>query len=328
MTEMSLYHQLAESVGAPGSARIVKIFQALADEDEAKVLVASSPPASVDEISEKTGLPGQYVQEVVDTLFKKGLIFKSSRKDPQFYYRVRHMVQFHDSTAVARDVTPELIAMWQDYMAHEWEAYRDALMKVMPRPGLRVIPVNVSIQPQTQILAFDDVKNLIDEARSIAVTPCACRSVEKKCDSPMEVCIQFDRSADYAVERGTGRKLTRDEAMETLKIAEENGLVHSGSNQRGPGRVICNCCDCCCMFWGQMGYVSPSRFRAVIDADTCTGCEFCLERCRFDALSLDDGQGVVRVSPDDCMGCGLCLTVCPEQSIDLNVVREEDFVPV
>lgn len=327
MTKLSLYDQLAESVGAHGSSTIAKIFENLADEDEAKILLAASPAANVDEISQKTGIPGKSVEEMVNALFKKGLIFKSKKPGATRYYRVRNIIQFHDSTAVTKDLSREVVDLWKNYMVNEFEAYRSNLIKAMPKPGMRVIPVNVSVQPQTQILAFDDVKNLIEESRNIAVTPCACRVIEGACDSPMEVCIQLNRAADYAQDRGTGKKLSKEEAIDVLKLAEEAGLVHAGSNQRGSGHVICNCCKCCCMFLGQVGYMAPSRFQAVVDPDRCTACEICLERCLFNALSMEETRDVIQVSEDKCMGCGLCLSSCPEEAIDLSVVRSEDFVP-
>ncbi|MBW2092106.1 MAG: 4Fe-4S ferredoxin, partial [Deltaproteobacteria bacterium] len=178
MKETSLYDHLAESVGAGGSATIAKIFQSLADEDEAKILLAASPPASVDEISQETGIPVEKTEESIKALFQKGLVFKSKKPGATKYYRVRHIVQFHDATAVTKNLPQEVVDLWKEYMINEWEPYLNALVKAIPKPGLRVIPVNVTVQPQTRILAFDDVKNLIEEARNISVTPCACRSIE------------------------------------------------------------------------------------------------------------------------------------------------------
>jgi NAD-dependent dihydropyrimidine dehydrogenase PreA subunit/sugar-specific transcriptional regulator TrmB len=326
MTELSVYGRLAESVGAGGSSTVAEIFKSLADEDEAKLLMAAAPPATAEELSQKAGIPVERVEEMAGALYKKGLFFKSKKPGPTQYYRVRHIVQFHDSTAVALDLSPELIKLWREYMENEWEAYRESLMRVIPKPGLRVIPVNISIEPQTQIMAFDDVKSLIEASENIAVTPCACRAIERACESPLEVCLQLGRAAEYAVDRGTGKRLSKQEALDVLELCEEAGLVHCASNQRGPGHVICNCCDCCCMFWGKMGYVAPSRYRAIIDADLCTGCEICLERCHFNALSMNGGDSMT-VGEDECRGCGLCLSACPEEALNLTLVRPEDFVP-
>jgi hypothetical protein len=46
---------------------------------------------------------------------------------------------------------------------------------------------------------------------------------------PIEVCIHVNRAADYAVERSTGRQLTKQETLDMLKMCEEEGLVYGGS---------------------------------------------------------------------------------------------------
>ena len=54
MTDATLYQKLAEAIGAGDSKYIPGIFEALADENESKVLLAAAPPASVQEIAQKT----------------------------------------------------------------------------------------------------------------------------------------------------------------------------------------------------------------------------------------------------------------------------------
>ena len=57
MTEKTVYQQLAAAIGAEDSPTIPKIFKMVADENEAKVLLAAFPPGSAEELAEKTGLP-------------------------------------------------------------------------------------------------------------------------------------------------------------------------------------------------------------------------------------------------------------------------------
>jgi ferredoxin len=144
--------------------------------------------------------------------------------------------------------------------------------------------------------------------------------------------VQLNRAADYAIERGTGRKLGKDEALEMMKMCEEEGLVHVSNNQRSPGHVICNCCSDCCLNWpsvrtGLGKFVVPSRFQAFVDPEACVSCETCLDRCYFDAISMDGEGETALVDPEKCMGCGLCLVTCPEEAINLKEVRPADFVP-
>ena len=332
MTEKSLYHQLAEAIGAAESDRIPKIFETLIDEKAAKVLLAAAPPATIDEISEKSGIAANDIEAMIDPLFMKGLLFKSIKPDAMRYYRVRTVPQLHDATVLSPDVKKETLALWKNYMSTEWPNYMKLIESMIPQPVMRVIPVNTRIDAQSQILAFDDVKESIDKARNLAVTKCSCRVIDGACGKDLEVCIQFDKAADYALERGTGRKLEKDEAMDMLRKCEEEGLIHVGDNRRTVGHVICNCCSDCCMNWpsvrGGLGkFVLPSRFKASVDAELCSSCETCLERCYFDAIHMDGQNGTAMVNSDQCMGCGLCIDSCPDEALSLNEVRSEDFIP-
>ena len=118
--------------------------------------------------------------------------------------------------------------------------------------------------------------------------------------------------------------------MEIMKKCEEEGLVHVADNRQVVGHVICNCCKDCCLNWavmkGPKKWVAPSRFEAVVDPDLCSGCETCLERCFFDAISVNDDVAVVNAGK--CLGCGVCTVSCPTEALKLKEVRAADFVPV
>lgn len=331
MSQLDPYRELAEAIGAGGSEIIAKIFQLLATEDEAKVLLAASPPATVEQLAQKTGFAEEKLLELIRSLFQKGLLFYSEKAGVRRYYRVRHVPQLHDATAVAEDAPRELLDLWRLYTDTEWPNYAKKVEAFLPQAPIRVIPVNVSFQGGSRILAFDDVRSVVDGARNLAVTRCTCRAIARRCDKPLEVCIQVNRAADYAVERGTGRPISKDEALEILRRCEEEGLVHVVDNRKEVDHVICNCCKCCCMNWpplkaGVKRFILPSRFVARVDQSLCSGCGTCTQRCFFDAIELTDGE-VAKVDPDKCMGCGVCMVKCPTEAISLEEVRSEDFIP-
>lgn len=332
MIEKTLYQQLAGAIGAGDSKLIPRIFEVLADEGEAKVLLAADPPATVEELSEKSGVPEGRVRKMIPILFQKGLIFKSSKKEPSRYYRVQRLGQMHDSTAAALDASRELLDLWKEVMATEWLEYTRRREASLAQPVIRVLPVSETIELGTQILAFEDVKRIVENVRNLAVTRCSCRVIDGRCGKPIDVCIQVNRAADYAVERGTGRKISKEEAIQILKRCEEEGLVHVADNRQEVGHVICNCCEDCCMNWpslkaGSRKWVVPSRFEARVDADLCTSCEACLERCYFDALHMEGKDGTALVDPGKCMGCGLCAVTCPAEALHLKEVRSGDSIP-
>ncbi len=332
MTDHTCYQQLAEAVGTGGSKYIPQIFGVLADENEARLLLAASPPATAAELSEKTGLDQAEIERMAGSLFTKGLLLKSKKPGGIRYYRVRHFIQMHDATAVMIDAPRKMLDLWKAFMAEEFVGYNRALEELLPKAIMRVIPVNVAITPGAQILAMDDVKQVVNSARNLAVTRCSCRVIDGKCGKPIEVCIQVDKAADYSIERGTGRPIGKEETLALMKQCEEEGLIHVSDNARAPGHVICNCCSDCCLVWpsvrtGLGRYVSPSRFAARVDPEKCSACETCLDRCYFEAITMTGGNDTAKVDADKCMGCGLCLVTCPEDAISLKDVRPEDFIP-
>jgi len=327
----SMYEQLSEAIGVENSKILPKLFEMLASEDEAKVLLAASPAASVEELSVKTGIPSVDIEKMIEPLFKKGLIYKSSKPGTHRYYRVRRLLQFHDATILAIGAPPDFLDMWKRYHEEEFPEHQKKIEAALPRPVVRVIPVDSAVTPETQVAPFDDVKQIVDSATNLAVTNCTCKVVTgAPCNTSLEVCIQVNRAADYALERGTGRQLTKQQALDMLKQCQEEGLVHVVGNSRGLGHIICNCCDDCCINWtgsrkAGAKFTAPSRFAAVVDSDLCNGCETCMDRCFFDAIQIDDDMAAI--DEEECMGCGLCVSTCPTEAIHLKEAREEAFVP-
>jgi NAD-dependent dihydropyrimidine dehydrogenase PreA subunit len=245
----------------------------------------------------------------------------------------RDFVQFHDATILWKYAPVEFLDLWQEFMEKEWPEVARRISEMLPKPFTRMIPVNVAIQAKTHIVDFESVIDMVKKARILAVTKCTCRLTARKCDRPLEACIQVNNAAAYALSRGTGRKITAEEALDILKKAEEAGLIHVTMNRHEVDHFICNCCPCCCqtmpiLIKGGIRVVDPSRYRAEIVTERCTGCGTCHERCYFGAIGWENGEGSVsRVEESKCMGCGLCRVTCPEEAIELVEVRPESFIP-
>ena len=326
------YHELAARIGLGQSERIPVLFSMIVDETEAGLLLAM--PGDVPTLAEKVGRPEDEVDRMVQTLFVKGLVFPSFKTDPTSYRMGRDIVQFHDATILWPDAPKEFLDLWQEWTEVEWPHMAKEMSQVMPKPGMRVIPVGVTVKAQGEVLAFEDVKEIIEKAREVAVTKCTCRLVAHKCDRTLEACLQVDNAAAYAVARGTGRKLTKEEALDIVRKSEEEGLIHTTFNQRSVDHVICNCCGCCCQFLPELikhgtNVVDPSRFRARVDEDLCTGCETCVERCYFGAVSMvsKGDEETAEVDPDKCLGCGVCAVTCPSGAMTMIEVRPAEHVP-
>jgi Pyruvate/2-oxoacid:ferredoxin oxidoreductase delta subunit len=169
------------------------------------------------------------------------------------------------------------------------------------------------------------VQTYIDKNDSIAVGACYCRHKaelvgEDTHGMPTQVCMTFGKGADFVSERLGGRKLTRDEARDLLDQAEEAGLVHMSRNITDSIEFMCNCDRWHCGAIGMMlkqpkpGVFFNSGFEPQIDADECTACDICIERCPPEALAMGDDD-VPRVDLDRCFGCAVCATGCPVDAI-------------
>ncbi|MCL2010190.1 MAG: 4Fe-4S binding protein [Synergistaceae bacterium] len=53
--------------------------------------------------------------------------------------------------------------------------------------------------------------------------------------------------------------------------------------------------------------------KAVVNADTCVGCEACPGTCPVDAIAMEESKAVINV--DACIECGSCVPACPTSAI-------------
>lgn len=163
---------------------------------------------------------------------------------------------------------------------------------------MRVIPVEEAINGESHAADYEEVSSYIEKAWRLCVSDCTCRRSRRLMGEgcghlEQDMCIQLDEGADYFIRTGVGREITKAEAYEILKRAEENGLVHEIQNLDGEGKTvaICNCCTCSC-FSLRVGkyYMSPdfnrSNYVSRVDVDKCTACGQCVENCQVNALHL------------------------------------------
>lgn len=61
----------------------------------------------------------------------------------------------------------------------------------------------------------------------------------------------------------------------------------------------------------------PGSEKAVVGEDLCSGCERCLDSCRFDAISMLV-DGAARIDEWACEGCGACAPACSSGAISLE----------
>lgn len=330
MSYRDLYRELSKKVGTEHSKIVPKIWKTVCTPEEATLI--NILPATLEDLAQRFGQSQEVITSMLQVLFHKGLVFKVKREGKIVYHMPRHIIQFHDASALWPEAPPELIDLWRQYTEKEYPQIPAALTAMKVPPFFRVVPINEKIEMKSQVLAYEDALNIVEKASILAVANCPCRMIMRKCDKPIEVCIQLNRAAEYSIERGTGRRIDVAEAKSILLMAEKAGLVHLTENKAGLGTVICNCCNCCCIALpfakniATSGMLVPSRYRAVIDGDTCTGCGLCVDDCPMGAINIDE-QNIAMINMETCIGCGVCTHFCPTDTISLIAVREKEFIP-
>ncbi len=189
-------------------------------------------------------------------------------------------------------------------VAYAMEAYgrvRGPMSAGMFPPGIglmRVIPIEETIEGGSHAVSYEQVSKYLNENTIFSCSPCSCRTdreaMGEGCGHLKEdMCIQMGHAAEYYIRTGRGREITREEAFEIIKRAEENGLMHQIPNIDGSGKThaICNCCGCSCLslrsgtMYKNVDMVR-SNYVSTIDKEKCVACGQCVENCPMNALQL------------------------------------------
>lgn len=281
----------------------------------------------------KIGMSEEESIEILERLFKSDCVMRIGSKIKKYAIHLPFLI-FDVPPLNYENMPPEkaerLAELSYKYLTED-EWYRN--FEGSPEtPLTRVIPVQESLSPQQEILPDEQVIQIIEDAQVIALQKCACRARLdllgiRKCDHPLESCISIDQGAQYVIDRGLGREITKEEAIKLLKEFNKRGLVHTTENYgEGSHMLICNCCNCCCNLlggitrWDNPRAVAKANFIANIKApENCIQCNICVEKCNFKAITLIDNQP--QIDNAKCMGCGICVVNCPSTVLELK--REE-----
>ncbi|MCP4023790.1 MAG: 4Fe-4S dicluster domain-containing protein, partial [Desulfobacteraceae bacterium] len=201
----------------------------------------------------------------------------------------------------------------------------------------RYIPIHKSILPDQQaVLPHDMMDMVLDNATTFAVAHCPCRVQAglwgRECEHPLEVCLKFDEMADYLINQGLGRKITRKEAKKIVKHSADIGLVHFVDNIAGKVKHNCNCCGCACWNVGSIRRrkIARDELMAVYylrqtDLDNCTGCGECVDICPVAAIEIKDDIAVVDL--EWCIGCGVCANKCEFDAVTVRHRENQKEIP-
>jgi Pyruvate/2-oxoacid:ferredoxin oxidoreductase delta subunit len=299
--------------------KILKKIYRPEDAEVAMQLMAWGETA--EKIAERFEKSTDEMRAILDDMAKRGQIASFTARGKQRYLLAPFLPGIYEFQVYRLD--RDLVEMFEEYLptlAKRVGGYK---------PGVaRTVPINAQIEPGKQIQRYEDVRKMIEDSVSFRIIECICRKERDieghPCDHTLENCLSFSKEENaYDYFTIGGKTISKQEALEVLEGAAEEGLVHSAfyNIKHGQGS-ICNCCSCCCgVLRGVKEFEAPhmiamSDFVAVIDQDECVECGVCAdERCPMEAITEEDSGYVVQ--SERCIGCGVCTVTCPTEAISL-----------
>ncbi|MBN1563231.1 MAG: 4Fe-4S binding protein [Anaerolineae bacterium] len=293
----------------------------------AQLRITKETPA---QIAERTGGDARDLRKTLKDMAKRGLIAVDRIEGGVGYGLLPFVVGVYEFQLERLDA--ELAQLFEDY-------YQQAFGQTSAiEPQVhRVIPVNESIAITMEIHPHESAAAIVNNAQAWGAVDCICRKqkalIGDPCDHPRDNCMIFSDTPGAFDQAKSVRALTQAEALTLLHQAAAAGLVHTSGNYREGLSYICNCCTCSCGIlrsMSEMGIanaVARSAFVAVVDADSCGGCENCTTVCQFDALDLQ-ADGVMGVNRVRCVGCGVCTVACPDDALHLVRRPDEEIKPI
>jgi len=299
----------------------LKILKKLFAPEEAETVMKLGPfPMPLAQAAKKLGLDEKAAGEKLEPMAKKGQLYRFRGGDQVFYMAMQFAVGVYEFSMNRMD--RETAELMEEYFATG--AFQKMFSQAKTQQ-LRIVPIEQALSASPQVASYDQVRALVEKQTLFAVSPCICRKEQAllghPCKRPNETCLQFGMAAQYYIENGLGRQITKEEVFKVLKQAEDAALVLSPNNAQDLSNICC-CCSCCCGVLRNLAKferpaeIAATHFRAKLDPEACSNCETCLDRCQMQAIQ--SGEDHVTILAHRCIGCGLCVPTCPEEAIQLE----------
>ena len=287
-----------------------RILDPIVDDDMCSIMMRMrlEKNFTAEDLARKAKKSVEFTQEQLDKLVKAGVIRVRTVDGKTCYYYpiwVPGIMEGILSNREQCDKYPDLGVCFEEYTR-----IRVGMLAPVLGNGvnfMRVMPVMSAIENNTHAASYDELTTIIDNAKAISVGPCSCRRSRRLMGEGCghleeDMCIYLDDNAINFSKNGEHRLVSKEEAYEILKRAEDNGLVHDVNQAPGFDGVtaICNCCGCSCYALRITElFRSPeavrSNFIARVDKDKCVACGQCVENCQPNAVKL--GQKLCTTDP-------------------------------
>ena len=263
-------------------------------------------PRTLEDMVKLTGMERERLEKLLDEMSYCGVVeynwenpeHKKQWMLPMF---VPGSAEFSNMNAKILEQHPEMGRFFERMSRLPLEAVSAMVPPGGAGIGMHVIPVEKAIEAENESISIEHISHWLDKYDGkYATSPCSCRrsrmTFDEGCaDDPEGWCVAVGDMADYVVETDKGgRYITREEALEIFKQAEDNGFVHQITNIDGENKIfaICNC-----------------------NVNVC----YALRTSQlFNTPNLSRSAYVARVEKADCVACGKCVEACPAGAVKLG----------
>lgn len=281
------------------------------EEAEIALKMGVRKPKTLPEMVKLTGIPEKELEEKLQTMSVKGILeynWENPAHEKQYVLPmfVPGAAEFFNMNSSILEQNPEVSLFFEHMSRLPLEHVTPFVGEGGNGIGMHVIPVEKAIEMESESVDLEHISYWLTKYEGkYAASPCSCRRsrlvYDEGCgDDPEGWCVAVGDMADYVVEtQKDGRYITREEALEIFKQAEDNGFVHQITNIDGANKIfaICNCnVNVCYALRTSQLFNTPNMSRsayvAKVAKEKCVACGKCVEACPAGAVKL--GQKLCR----------------------------------
>ena len=275
------------------------------EEAELALKLGVRKPKTLPQIVKLSGMEEKKCEELLKQMSVKGILeYNWENEAPEKQYVLPMYVpgcaEFFNMNANILKSNPEMGIFFEHMSRLPLEKITPFVPEGGAGIGMHVIPVEKAIEMENQSIDLEHISYWLDKYDGkYAASPCSCRrsrlTHDEGCgDDPEGWCIAVGDMADYVVEtQKDGHYITKDQALEIFRQAEENGFVHQITNIDGKNKIfaICNCnVNVCYALRTSQLFNTPNMSRsayiAKVDKTKCVACGKCVESCPAGAVKL------------------------------------------
>ena len=262
-------------------------------------------PKTLSEIVKISGLEEKKCEALLEEMSRKGLLeynWENAAHEKQYVMPmyVPGCAEFFNMNAKILESNPEMGTFFEHMSRLPLEKITPFVPEGGAGIGMHVIPVEKAIEMENESVDLEHISYWLSKYEGkYAASPCSCRrsrlTHDEGCaDDPEGWCVAVGDMADYVVEtQKDGRYISKEEALDIFRQAEENGFVHQITNIDGKNKIfaICNCnVNVCYALRTSQLFNTPNMSRsayiAKVEKQNCVACGKCVEACPAGAVKL------------------------------------------